>query len=302
MTINQLKYVLMIAASSSMREAAARLYISQPALTAAVSDLEDEIGICIFERNNKGVRVSEEGREFIDHAKKTVSQFRILEERFLSNSVGKEHFSVSSQHYNFAVHAFAEMIKKYDPDSYGFSFHETRTMEVLNDIKSLKSEVGILSYSESSENIIKSLFKKNDLEFVPLMKKETFAYFWKDNPLAKEKEVSLSQLDELPCITFEQGSDEDFCLSEEALGNMDHPKMIKSDDRATSMELIAELGGYSIGSGMLSEKSSILDGLVSVKLKEEDVLTIGYIYRKNSRLSQFAESFIEELEKYRDID
>lgn len=285
-----------------MREAAARLYITQPALTAAVSDLENEIGICIFERNNKGVRVSEEGREFIDYAKKTVSQFRIMEERFLSRNVGKEHFSVSSQHYNFAVHAFAQMIRKYDPESYGFSFHETRTMEVLNDIKSMKSEVGILSYSESSEDIMKSLFKNYELEFVPLMKKNTFAYFWKDNPLAGEKEVSLAQLDALPCITFEQDSEEDFCLSEEALGNMDHPKMVKSDDRATSIELIAELGGYSIGSGMLSDENSILGGLVSVKLKEEDMLTIGYVYRKNSRLSQFAENYIEELNKYREID
>lgn len=149
---------------------------------------------------------------------------------------------------------------------------------------------------------MKSLFKNYELEFVPLMKKNTFAYFWKDNPLAGEKEVSLAQLDALPCITFEQDSEEDFCLSEEALGNMDHPKMVKSDDRATSIELIAELGGYSIGSGMLSDENSILGGLVSVKLKEEDMLTIGYVYRKNSRLSQFAENYIEELNKYREID
>lgn len=283
-----------------MREAAERLYVSQPALTAAVSDLEDEIGICIFERSNKGVRVSEEGREFIDYAKKTVSQFRIMEERYLSQNVGKEHFSVSSQHYNFAVLAFAEMIRKYDPESYGFSLHETRTMAVLNDIMNLKSEIGILSYSESSEDIMKSLFKKYELEFVPLMKKQTYAYFWEDNPMAKEAEVSLEQLADLPCIIFEQGSeDNDFYISEEALGNKEHAKIIKSDDRATSLELIARLGGYSIGSGMLSESDSILKGLVSVKLKEEDVLTIGYIYRKNSRLSPFACSYIEMLERYR---
>jgi len=118
--------------------------------------------------------------------------------------------------------------------------------------------------------------------------------------MAKEAEVSLEQLADLPCIVFEQGSeDNDFYISEEALGNKEHAKIIKSDDRATSLELIARLGVYSIGSGMLSESDSILKGLVSVKLKEEDVLTIGYIYRKNSRLSPFACSYIEMLERYR---
>ena len=301
MTINQLKYVLMIAACSSMREAAGRLYVTQPALTASVNELETELGICIFERNNKGIRISEEGKEFIDYAKKAVSQYEILEERFLSNDMNKEHFSVSSQHYNFAVHAFTDMIRKYNPEKYVFSFHETRTMEVLNDVRDMKSEVGILSYSESSEGVIRSLLKNYNLDFVPLMKKETFAYFWMDNPLAGENEVSLAQLEDIPCITFEQASSENFCLSEEALGNFDHPKMIKSDDRATSMELIAELGGYSIGSGMLSVEESILPGLTSVKLKEEDILTIGYIYRKNSHLTDYAQSYIKELEKYKEI-
>lgn len=302
MTMNQIRYVLMISKSVSMREAAGRLFISQPALTAAINELEDELGIVIFERNNKGVNVTEEGKEFISLAKKALSQFEILEDRYLSKDRSMARFSVSSQHYNFAVHAFASMIKKYDPEKYAFSIHETRTSEVLTNVRDMKSEIGIVSYSDGTKNVLQRILKNYQLEFVPLMKRETYIYVWENHELANEKEISLKQLEAYPCVSFEQDSHHDFYLAEEALANYDFSKMIKSDDRATSMEIIAELGGYSIGSGMLSGEAAILKGLVAIKLKEEDTLTIGYIYRKSSKLSVFGKAYIEELRKYKEIE
>lgn len=301
MTINQLRYALMVSQSSSMREAAGKIYISQPALTAAISDLEEELGILIFDRNNKGVVVTDAGKEFLSYAKKAVSQFEILEDRYLEEDKSKVHFSVSTQHYNFAVRAFTRMLKAVDPEKYTFSIHETRTMEVLENVRDMKSEIGIISYSAATESIIKKLLRTYKLIFVPLMKRDTYAYVWKNHELAGEQEISLKQLENYPCVSFEQDSDRDYYLSEEALANFEPSKLIKSDDRATSMEIIAEMGGYSIGSGMLSEKDSILKGLVSVKLKEEDPLTIGYIYRKSMKLSTLGRKYMEELEEYNEL-
>ena len=144
MTINQLKYVLMVSGSASMREAAAKLFLTQPALTAAIRELEEELGILIFERTNRGTSLTEEGREFLTYAKQAVSHYEILEDRYLAEDREKKHFSVSAQHYNFAVHAFALLVRKYEPEKYVFSFHETRTSEVLNHVRNLKSEIGIL--------------------------------------------------------------------------------------------------------------------------------------------------------------
>lgn len=301
MNITQLKYVLEMASSSSMREASTKLYVSQPALSASIRELEDELGILIFERTNKGIYLTDDGREFITYAKKAVSQYEILEDRYLSRDSDKEKFSVSTQHYNFAIKAFTDLIKKFDPDKYVFSIHETKTKEVLNDVGSLKSEVGIISFSGSNESLIRKFFRDYQLDFVPLMQRETYVYVWKNHKFAGRKEISIDEMKEFPCISFDQSSDDNFYLTEEAMADYSFDKMIKSDDRATTMEIIAELGGYSVGSGMLSKEYSILQGLVAIKMKEEDPLTIGYITRKGSVLSQYGEEYINELLKYKEI-
>ncbi len=301
MNINQIRYVLETADSHSMREAATKLFISQPALSAGIRELEDELGILIFERTNRGISLTDAGREFITYAKKAVGQYEILEDRYLSKDGDKERFSVSTQHYNFAVKAFTEVIKKADPKKYIFSIHETKTREVLEDVRTLKSEAGVISFSGSNKDVIKKLMREYQLEFTPLMKRETYAYFWKGHEFAERNEISINELKDLPCVSFDQSDDSNFYLNEEAMADHAFEKMIRSDDRATSMEIIAELGGYSIGSGMLAGDDNILKGLVSVKLKEEDPLIIGYIVRKGSSLSLYGSAYVDELLKYKEL-
>lgn len=300
MNINQIKYVLTIAGSSSMREASTKLFVSQPALSSSIRELEDELGILIFERTNKGISLTDEGREFVEYAKKAVGQYEILEDRYLSGDSSKERFSVSTQHYNFAIKAFTTVIKDADPEEFIFSIHETKTREVLEDVRTMKSEVGIVSYSKANEKILKKLIKEYQLEFTPLMKRETYAYVWKDHKFAGRKTISLDDLKDYPCVSFDQSDNSNLYLTEEAMADYDFKKMIRSDDRATTMEIIADLRGYSIGSGMLAEKDSTLQGLVSIKLEEEDPLTIGYIVRKGSELSTYGEAYIQELLKYKE--
>ena len=301
MNINQMKYVLTVASSSSMREAATKLYISQPALSSSIMELETELGIIIFERSNKGIVLTDEGREFLTYVKKVLGQYEILEERYLTEGKDKETFSVSTQHFNFAIRSFSNCIKRFDTEKYVFSIHETKTGEVLTHVRDLRSEVGIISHSGSNEKVIKKLLKEYQLVFEPLMIRDTYAYVWKGHPLSKKKKVSLSDLQDYPCMVFDQSDDSNFYLTEEAMSDYDFNKLIKSDDRATTMELIAGLNGYSIGSGMLAENDAILQGLVSIKLKEEDPLTIGYITRKGSTLSKYGKAYIEELLKFKEI-
>lgn len=301
MNINQLKYVLEVAGASSMREAATNLFVSQPALSLSIRELESELNIRIFERTNKGISLTDEGREFLEYARKAVAQVGILEDRYLSGDSGRERFSVSTQHYSFAIRAFSDLIRQFDPGKYTFSIHETKTHEVLEDVRSMRSEVGIISFSGANENVLRKLFREYQMEFVPLMRKETYIYVWQDHPFAGRKEITLPELADYPCISFDQSSNSSFYLTEEAMADYNFPRMIKSDDRATTMELIAALHGYSIGSGMLSEEDAILKGLVSVKLKEEDPLIIGYIIRKGSLLSAYGKAYLDELLKYKEL-
>ena len=301
MNILQMKYVLEVASAPSIREASTRLFISQPALSSSIRELEEELGIIIFDRSNKGISLTDEGREFVTYAQRVVGQYEILENRYLSKDHDREIFSVSTQHYNFAIKVFTAVIKKNKPGKYRFSVHETKTKEVLEDVRKLKSEVGIISFSGANENLIKKLFKDYQLEFTPLMKRETYAYVWKDHEFAGRKEISLEELKDYPCVSFNQSSEGNFYLTEEALSDHEYDKMIISDDRATTMEIIAELGGYSIGTGILSWEDAILQGLVSIKLKEEDPLIIGYITAKGSVRSHYGKAYVEELLKYKEL-
>lgn len=300
MTMIQLRYAIVISQSASMKEAARKLYVSQPGLSASMKELEEELGFKIFERNNRGITVTPDGVEFLGYAKQVVSQYEIIEERYYSNDLKRVKFSVSMQHYVFAVHAFIKTLKKFSPEQYDFSVHETRTDEVLRDVKDFKSEVGVLAYSKSNAQIVKKIFKEYHLEFYPLMQRDTFIYLWKDHPLAGREEISIEELREYPCVSFEQGDKSSFYLKEEALSDYDYTRMIKTNDRATTMEILAGLNGYSVGTGIASG-SVMADGLVCIKLKEEDPLTIGYLLRTRCKLSPVGEKYVEELKKYQEV-
>lgn len=298
MTILQLKYVIALANSKSMREAASRLFISQPALSSTIRELEEELNIQIFERNNKGISITAEGLELLTYAKQAVSQYEIIEDRYIAKWKDTKHFSVSMQHYVFALHAFISTLKKYDPTKYMYAVHETKTDEVLNDVKNMKSEIGIISYSNSNEKVLKKIFRDYQLSFFPIMTRNTYAYLWKTHPLADREELSLADLEEYPCISFDQNSESEYYLTEEALSDYDFNKLIKSNDRATTAELMASLNGYSIGTGNMTESIALKDEFVCIKLKEEDPLTIGYIVRTNHTMSDIGNTYIEEILKY----
>ena len=147
MTLQQLRQVLTIAESNSMNEAAKKLFVSQPNLSATVREVEEELGITVFMRNNRGITVTAEGEEFLGYAKQVVEQYHLLENRYL-NVESKKKFSVSMQHYSFAVKAFVQLAKEVGMDEYEFAVHETKTKEVIDNVKNLKSELGVLYLSD----------------------------------------------------------------------------------------------------------------------------------------------------------
>jgi len=301
MTILQLKYVVTISNSTSMREASGKLFVSQPALSATIRDLEDEVGIRIFDRTNKGISLTEEGNEFLNYAKQVVNQYELLENKYLSEDGGKDYYSISIQHYVFAVHAFVEAVKKKGSSSFSYLVKETRTDEVLQNVRDYKSEIGILAYSENNRNIIGKLLREYELEFHPLLVCDTYAYLSDTHPLAGRKELSVEELKAYPCITFDQSNETDFYLSEEALSGYNFDKIIRSNDRATSCEMLKLLNGFAIGTGIMIDSYALSDSFVSIKLKEEDPLTIGYIIKKKHVLSEFGDIYLGELEKYKNI-
>lgn len=302
MTLQQIKYALTIADTGSMNRAAELLYISQPTLSGAVKELEMEIGIAIFLRTSKGVTATAEGAEFLSYARQVYQQYDLLTQKYSAHGSFKRKFGVSSQHYSFAVKAFVETVKKYGTLNFDFAMRETRTMDVITDVGSLKSEVGILYLDSFNRKVIEKLLADNELTFTPLINCRAYVYMWKGHPLAGESSVSLEQLRDYPCMSFEQGEQGSGFMAEEILSDRDYPRVIRSTDRATQLNLMVGLNGYTLCSGIICEE---LNGseFAAVPFREDEDnrnsdMEIGYIVKSRSMLSDIAETYIDEVKKY----
>lgn len=295
MTLQQLKYAITVADNQSMNEAAKALFISQPSLSNAIRELEREIGISIFTRSNKGITISSDGAEFLGYARQVVEQAALMEEKYLGKSPAKIKFSVSTQHYSFAVNAFGDLIKSYDADCYDFMLRETRTYEIIEDVKNLSSEIGILYLNEFNRKVILKMLKENNLEFTELFTAEPHVFIGRNNPLAVKEKVTLEELEEYPCLSFEQGDYNSFYFAEEILSTLPHKKSIKVSDRATLFNLLIGLNGYTLCSGVLSEEWNGRDIVARPLDIEGERMCIGYVTHKNTMLSRFGELYIEKL-------
>ena len=299
MTIMQLKYAITVANSKSMNEAARTLFISQPSLSASMRELEEEIGVELFRRNNRGISLTPDGKEFLGYARQVVEQYQLIESKYIIKEKEKKKFSVSMQHYTFAVKAFVEMVKQFGMDEYEFAVHETKTYEVIEDVKNFRSEIGILYMNEFNHKVLEKLFHEFQLEFHEILKCNIYVYLWKGHPLAKKEEIDLKDLVDYPCLSFDQGNYNSFYFAEEVLSNYEYKRLIKANDRATLLNLMVGLNGYTLCSGILCEELNGTD-YCAVKLKSDEEMSIGYLVRKGVTISPLGQKYIEEIKRYQD--
>ena len=302
MTLTQLNYLITIAETKSLNKAAEQLYVSQPSLTNAIKELEKELGITLFYRSGRGVTLTNDGTEFLLYAKQIYGQYESVLEKYGKGGSYKKKFGVSTQHYSFAVKAFVDMAKEFDMSKYEFALRETRTMEVISDVNTMKSEIGILYRSDFNRKAIEKLLKSYDLEFHHLVDCQAYVYIWKDHPLAKEASISFAQLNGYPCLSFEQGDNSSFYFAEEILSTNEYSQVIKANDRATMLNLMVGLNGYTLCSGIICEELNGND-FVAVPFRDDaqnpnSVMEIGYIVKKNTVRSKMGELYIEKLKEY----
>ena len=299
MTLAQLRYAITVAGASSMNEAARKLFISQPSLSAAIKELEEEVGVELFKRTNRGISVTLEGEEFIGYARQVVEQYNLIESKYILKENTKKKFGVSMQHYTFAVKAFVEMVKQFGMDEYEFEIHETKTYDVIEDVKNCKSEIGILYLNDFNKKVLTKLFHESAVEFHELLKCHIYVYLWKGHPLASKEEITLEELEEYPCLSFDQGHNNSFYFAEEVLSTYDYKRLIKANDRATFLNLMIGLNGYTLCSGIMCEELNGSD-YCAIKLKSDEIMTIGYIARKGVQVSPLWKKYLEEISKYKD--
>lgn len=298
MTLQQLKYALTIADCGSMNEAAKQLFLSQPSLSENMKELETEIGLQIFLRSNRGIVITPEGEEFLGYARQVTEQFGLLSAKYIEKKT-KEKFSVSMQHYTFAVKAFVETVKAVGMEQYEFAVHETTTYDVIENVKNFKSEIGVLYLNDFNEKVMTKIIRENGLEFTELFCCDTYVYLWSGHPLAGQKQISMSELDEYPCLSFDQGRHNSLYLAEEMKSTYEYKRLIKANDRATLLNLMVGINAYTLCSGMICQELNGGD-YIAIPLVESERMRLGYVKRKGAKISHIGERYIAELEKYKE--
>ncbi|MGT2867116.1 LysR family transcriptional regulator [Streptococcus fryi] len=294
MRIQQLHYIIKIVETGSMNEAAKQLYITQPSLSNAVRDLEKEMGITIFNRHPKGITLTKDGMEFLAYARQVIEQTKLLEERYKNKTENRQLFSVSSQHYAFVVNAFVSLLENADMSQYELFLRETRTWEIIDDVKNFRSEIGVLFLNNYNREVLMKMFEDNKLRFTPLFSAKPHVFISKTNPLANKKMIQLSDLEEFPYLSYDQGIHNSFYFAEEVLAQLSHKKSIVVSDRATLFNLLIGLDGYTLATGVLNSKLNGND-IVSIPLDVDDVIDIVYLQHEKANLSQMGETFIQYL-------
>lgn len=303
-TIQQLYYIVTISEIGSINKASEILYVAQPSLTNAIQEIEKEFGFKIFHRSSRGVMLTPDGIDFVLYARQILNQYNELLERFGKSKNLKRKFAVSTQHYSFAIKAFVELIKEYDTLQYDFAIRETQTKDVINDVANFRSEIGILYMSDFNRAALRKLLNTAGLAFQHLIDCNAYVYLWSGHPLAKKSSISFDDLRDYPCLSFEQGDNASLYYAEEILSTAEYSRTIKANDRATMLNLMIGLNGYTLCSGIICEELNGTDYITvpfqAESINENSVMELGYITKQNIILSSIGEAYIGKIKKYLD--
>ncbi|MED9872644.1 MAG: LysR family transcriptional regulator [Eggerthellaceae bacterium] len=294
-SLQQLRYIIEVAECGSINAASQQLYVSQPTLSATIKDTEQELGISIFNRTNRGITLTSEGTEFIGYARQILEQFDLFEARYSNtHNSSSGRLAISSQHYAFCVEAFVDLAEEYNEKEYDFSLRETRTADIIDDVKDYRSELGIIYLSDFNSKVLTKAFSDAGLTFVPLFQAHPHIFVGKQHPLAQRKSVTPDDLQDYPRYSFEQGTNNSFFFSEEPLSHLPHRQNITYSDRGTLTNLLTNHNGYTITTGVRSGEMG-QSNIVAIPLEVDETMTVGYVCHESRPLSTLAKRYLEKL-------
>ena len=297
MNIQQLRYVVAIANSGTFREAAEKMYVSQPSLSISVRDLEKELGFKIFRRTSSGTFLTRRGMEFYEKAQELVKGFDVFQNQYANPEEEKKEFSISSQHYDFLPPLITQFSVLY-PENKNFRIFESTTVQILDEVAQGHSELGIIYLNKQNTKGIMQRVDKLGLEVVDLIPFQTHIYLRKGHPLAKKESLVMEDLAHLPTVRFTQEKDEYLYYSENFVDTSSSSQLFNVTDRATLNGILERTDAYATGSGFLDSQS--VNGITVIPLIDDLNNRMVYVKREEVDLSPVAEKFVQVMEAYFD--
>ena len=297
MTIQQLRYAVIVAELGSITKAAKALFITQPSLSTAIKELEKEVGIQIFSRERSGVSVTVEGMEFLGYARQVTEPMQSLLDHYFEDAPQKTRFCVSTQHYTFARNAFVNMVDRFGQENYEFILNETTTHQILKDVQNHFCNLGVLYLSEANSAVLTKAIADMDLTFTPLFTASPHIFVHLGHPLCDKESIHLEDLMPYPRLNYIQGVYESPSFSEELFSTVPADKQILVSDSGAIENFMVSLNGYTISTGIHPQQFHRAD-IIALPLDEPEHMEIGYLLNRGQSLSELGEIFVESLKGF----
>lgn len=292
MNLNKIYYAIEVSKSGSISKAAKNLYTSQPAISMAINDLEEELGFKIFKRSNTGTKTTVKGLEYLLKCNEIISKYNDLQSQYSIEKSDSSKLRISSQHFNFIVSAFIKLIGRYEETPFKFYLKETTSLNAIDHIENDYSDLAFIYMNDPYREAILDLFKEKDLKYVSIAKVIPHVFINDNHPLAREKLIKISDLYDYPMVIYEQ--DDTQILPEEFVRLPDHKQVIYTQDRGTTLGLISSTNSFNIGTGCL-HSSNGFPNIRAVKLENPENLfmDIGYVYKSSKNLSKLCKEYLD---------
>ena len=303
MTLQNLRYVVEVANSKSFSQAAQSLFMTQSALSAAVKDVEDELGILIFKRTNRGVQLTPDGEDCLKHCKEIIERADYLSIRYQRQNSLRAYFSVASQHLPFATRAFDALLDELPAEGYDVAIRETETLHILHDVSSGRSALGVAALTDKQRQLINKSLYIHDLTFRELARLQTYVFIRKRHPLAERETLTLNDLRPYPFVTYDQTQAPSY-YSEESLFFAPMAKNIHVSDRATKMSVIRSTDAFSVGVDLPNFNQDIYfrrrsTEMVAIPFGDQpELIAVGILTKNGQDLSELGQRYVDLLKAH----
>ena len=298
MQIQYLKYFLQIAETGSMNKAAELLYVSQPSLSKVMSCLEAELNIKIFERNNRGVSLTEDGKKLYMYTKNILNQFDLIAK--ISSEEMPSVISVSAYPNLISASLLSRYYNLYRGRNIAFTLRESRISQIVEDVSGLRSEIGVLHINNAQSKEVYRLLDYHGLEFNMVAKDTWYAVLGPNNPLFHCETVNMRQLLN---YTVVRPPDDYFStlttyLIIDSVSLCEFQKAVYLNNGAVTISLMQETDIFAF-SLWLSRQDYERYGLRVIPIENCDVsVEMGWVKRRKEMISPEAEAFVSLIDEY----
>lgn len=296
MTLKQILYVRAVSKAGSIGKAAEALFISQSSLSESIQNLEREYDMVLFERTSRGISLTRQGEEFLKDTQLLSNIYQDLDDKYKNRKSDREHFCVSSLHHVSGIDAFEHIVSQPKNQKYHLGYFEGNMDQVLQDVETNRSDVGVLFFTSDSRSTIIKACNRRNIFFQHMKYDLLHIYVHKSHPLAGRGSVTLAEIQQHPFISYEECHPSSARFTPTRRQWDPQQQIISVSDRAMAYSVLTLGSAYVTGSGYLTQEDC-RRSLVTAPITDLGQIEIGYICNPARALSELALEYIEWLKK-----